>query len=78
MKHLRLTVFTIVILFALGWQTACGQESFTSPDGKLELQFEVKDGVPYYALNHEGNPSFCLRRWVSPSNGAMIWHMLSC
>lgn len=55
MKHLRLTVFAIVILFAFGWQTAYGQETFTSPDGKLELQFEVKDGVPYYALNREGN-----------------------
>ncbi len=27
-----------------------------SPDGKLELQFEVRDGVPYYALNREGKP----------------------
>ena len=54
MKHLRLTIFTIVILFAFGWQTAYGQEKFTSPDGKLELQFEVKDGVPYYSLNREG------------------------
>ena len=56
MKHLRLTIFAIVALFAFGWQTANGQETFTSPDGKLELQFEVKDGVPYYALNREGKP----------------------
>lgn len=27
-----------------------------SPDGKLELQFELVDGVPYYALNREGKP----------------------
>ncbi|MEE3412609.1 MAG: glycoside hydrolase family 97 protein [Bacteroidales bacterium] len=27
-----------------------------SPDGKLELQFELVDGVPYYALNCEGKP----------------------
>ena len=56
MKHLRLTIFAIVVLFAFVWQTANGQETCTSPDGKLELQFEVIDGVPYYALNREGNP----------------------
>lgn len=27
-----------------------------SPDGKLELQFELVDGVPYYTLNREGKP----------------------
>lgn len=27
-----------------------------SPDGKLELSFELKDGVPYYALNRVGKP----------------------
>lgn len=27
-----------------------------SPDGKLELQFELVDGVPYYSLNREGKP----------------------
>lgn len=47
--------FFFLMLFAV-WQTAIGQEKFQSPDGKLELQFEVKDGVPYYALNREGKP----------------------
>ena len=27
-----------------------------SPDGQLELKFDVKDGVPYYALNRNGKP----------------------
>ena len=27
-----------------------------SPDGKLELKFELKDGVPYYALDRLGKP----------------------
>ena len=55
MKHLKLTFF-VLIIFALGWQTLSGQEKLTSPDGKLELQFEVKDGVPYYSLNRDGKP----------------------
>ena len=28
--------------------------SLKSPDGKLELKFEVKEGVPYYSLDREG------------------------
>ena len=56
MKHFRLTIFTIIVLFAFGWQNASAQEKLQSPDGKLELQFEVVDGVPYYALNRDGKP----------------------
>ena len=56
MTHLRLTIFTVIIVFAFGWQNANGQEKVASPDGKLELQFEVVDGVPYYALNRDGKP----------------------
>ena len=55
MKHLKLTFFALII-FAFGWQTLLGQEKVTSPDGKLELQFEVKDGTPYYSLNKDGKP----------------------
>ena len=55
MKHLKLTFF-VLIIFVLGWQTLSGQEKITSPDGKLELQFEVKDGIPYYSLNRDGKP----------------------
>ncbi len=56
MKQLKITFFAIALLIAFGWQNVYGQETFTSPDGKLELQFEVKDGLPYYALNREGKP----------------------
>ena len=55
MKHFKLTFFALII-FAFGWQTLSGQEKVTSPDGKLELQFEVKAGIPYYSLNREGKP----------------------
>ena len=55
MKHFKLTFFALII-FAFGWQTLLGQEKVTSPDGKLELQFEVKDGTPYYSLNKDGKP----------------------
>lgn len=51
---LRITLIAMIMMFAFGWQTAYGQETFTSPDGKLELSFEINDGVPYYSLNHEG------------------------
>ena len=56
MRQFKITLFAIVALFAFGWQTAVGQEKVTSPDGKMELQFEVIDGVPYYALNRDGKP----------------------
>ena len=56
MKQSKIILFAITLVFALGWQTAVGQEKITSPDGKLELQFEVKDGVPYYSLDRNGKP----------------------
>ena len=56
MKQLKITFFAIALLIAFGRQNVYGQETLTSPDGKLELQFEVKDGLPYYALNREGKP----------------------
>ena len=56
MRQFKITLFAIVALFAFGWHTAVGQEKVTSPDGKLELQFEVKDGTPYYSLNKDGKP----------------------
>ena len=56
MKQFKTIIFAITLVFAFGWQTAVGQEKVTSPDGKLELQFEVKDGVPYYSLDRNGKP----------------------
>ena len=62
MKHFRLIVFTIIALFAFSWQNAIGQEKLASPDGKLELSFEVKDGVPFYSLNKNGKPVVLLSK----------------
>ena len=56
MKQLETTFFTIIVLFAFGLQTAFAQEKIASPDEKLEVSFEVKDGVPYYSLNKDGKP----------------------
>ena len=56
MKHFRIILFAVALVFAIGLQNINAQEKLTSPDGKLELQFEVVDGVPYYALNRDGKP----------------------
>ena len=56
MRQLKIILFAIALVFAIGLQNANAQEKITSPDGKLELQFEVVDGVPYYALNCDGKP----------------------
>ena len=56
MKQFKTICFAIALVFAFGWQNVNAQEKVTSPDGKLELQFEVKDGVPYYSLNRDGKP----------------------
>lgn len=48
-------ILAITMLFAV-WDMALCQESLYSPDGKLELRFELVDGVPYYSLNRDGKP----------------------
>ena len=49
---LLLLVLATSLLHAL----AAEPVKLNSPDGKLELQFELKDGVPYYALNRLDKP----------------------
>jgi hypothetical protein len=49
---LLLLVFTTGLLYAI----AAEPVKLNSPDGQLELRFELKDGVPYYALNRNGKP----------------------
>ena len=56
MKQSKIILFAIALVLAFGWQNLNAQEKVTSPDGKLELQFEVKDGVPYYSLDRNGKP----------------------
>ena len=51
--------FTTLILLALAFlapSRASQPSTLKSPDGKLELRFELKDGVPYYALNRLDKP----------------------
>ena len=60
MKHMRRIFIAVLIVFAMGVHSASGQTTakkiLKSPDGQMELTFEVKDGVPYYKLNRNGRP----------------------
>ena len=51
---MKKSAFIAILMLFAAWQTLLGQEKIQSPDGKLEVCFEVKDGVPYYFLNKEG------------------------
>ena len=57
---MRQIFISILIMFAIGGQCINGQteakKTLKSPDGQIELTFEVKDGVPYYKLNRNGRP----------------------
>ena len=46
---LLLTCFSLVAM-------AAEPVKLQSPDGQLELRFELKDGLPYYALDRAGKP----------------------
>ena len=53
-KHL----LTFLFITACFVTTACADEPLRlqSPDGQLELRFDLRDGVPYYALDRGGSP----------------------
>ena len=53
---MKKSVFIAILMLFAAWQTAFAQEKLQSPDGKLELQFELNDGTPYYMLNRDGKP----------------------
>ena len=53
---MKKSVFITILMLFAAWQTAFAQEKLQSPDGKLELQFELNDGTPYYMLNRYGQP----------------------
>ena len=55
MKH---TLTALVLLVAALFAQAYASDPVTlhSPDGKLELRFELRDGVPYYSLDRTGQP----------------------
>ena len=57
MKKFICTVVLLVAAMLPYTKTICGNPiTLKSPDGKLELKFEVTEGVPYYALNRDGKP----------------------
>ena len=45
-----------VLLMALACSLGAmqAQETQTSPDGNIQLTFDLKDGVPYYSLSYKG------------------------
>ena len=55
---MKKTILTLICLTASLLATTFAAEpvKLQSPDGQLELSFELRDGVPYYALDRAGNP----------------------
>ena len=57
MKHQSFALsFLLLLIFVFTGSFANNPVAMKSPDGQLELKFEVKDGVPYYALDRNGKP----------------------
>lgn len=52
MKYINRFVVSILLLGLC--KITFGQASVASPDGQMEVVFNLKDGVPYYALNRNG------------------------
>ena len=55
MKKLLL-LFILLTANVLQYCFATNPVKLESPDGQLELRFELKDGVPYYSLDRGGKP----------------------
>lgn len=54
MKKILLSLF--VLLAALGLNVTAQPITLKSPDGKMQLTFELRNGVPYYALDRTNQP----------------------
>ena len=54
MKKLLLSLF--FLLAALGLNVTAQPVTLKSPDGQMQLAFELRDGVPYYSLDRAGQP----------------------
>ena len=54
MKKFLLSLF--VLLAALSQNVAAQPLLLKSPDGKMQLTFELRNGVPYYALDRTNQP----------------------
>ena len=46
----------LLISLMAGWALFSAAQNISSPNGKMQLTFEVKDGVPTYKLNLENEP----------------------
>lgn len=46
----------LLISLMAGWALFSAAQNISSPNGKMQLTFEVKDGVPTYQLNLENEP----------------------
>ena len=53
-KKTLLVLFCLVVSFTKSFTAE--PVKLSSPDGQLQLGFELRDGVPYYALNRAGKP----------------------
>ena len=47
-------LLNLILLFCLSFW-AMGQQ-LSSPNGELQLDFELKEGVPYYSLSYKNQP----------------------
>lgn len=54
MKKILLSLF--VLLAALGLNVTAQPITLKSPDGKMQLTFDLRNGVPYYALDRTNHP----------------------
>ena len=53
MKKLQFLTLVFVAILLVNCATEKNKTaSVTSPDGKNKIQFEIKDGVPFYSVNH--------------------------
>ena len=52
----KITFILVCILLGIFSTSYANPVTVKSPDGKLELKFEVVNGIPQYSLNREGKP----------------------
>ena len=55
MMRKLLSLIVLAVVFAIP-SYADGPVKLQSPDGQLELKFEVIDGMPQYSLDRVGTP----------------------
>jgi hypothetical protein len=46
---------TLAVLLAYMFCAGMSAQSLQSPDGKFEMNFQLKQGIPYYNLKYKGN-----------------------